>query len=96
MLCFLCQYKNYRNTRNAGYTRNIFYKHFFDNHLYGPLKHVAELSAIAKEVGSHPVNHAPVLQQVVLVIMIMMVMMMVMMVMVVMMTTITVHQHNYY
>ena len=58
-------------------------KYKFDKDLYGPLKHVAELCAIAEEVRPHPVHHAPVLQQVVLGVIIMMVML-VMMVMVIM------------
>ena len=36
------------------------------HYLYRSFKHVAELSAIAEKVWSHPVHHAPVLQQVVL------------------------------
>ena len=36
------------------------------HYLYRSFKHVAELGAIAEKVWSHPVHHAPVLQQVVL------------------------------
>ena len=34
--------------------------------LDGPLEHVGELRLVAEEVGSDPVDHAPVLHQVVL------------------------------
>ena len=34
--------------------------------LDGPLEHVGELRLVAEEVGPHPVDHAPVLHQVVL------------------------------
>ena len=45
-----------------------FSQHKFEADLYGSLKHVAELGPVAEEVRPHPVHHAPVLQQVVLVV----------------------------
>ena len=100
--CIATSFDFLTNKKYIRYSNAMYQYKKYKQHLYGSLKHVAELSAVAKEVWSHPVHHAPVLQQVILVIMMMMAMvimmtlvMMVMMIMLVMLmimiTTMTVH-----